>query len=82
MFDGQKREEHSVFEPEPNNAIMEALRRVGWGLLVAPEGQREEDAVNLALALSISEEEQRLRTQATVARVSSALFCLSLCVFV
>jgi hypothetical protein len=42
---------------------MEALRRVGWGLLVAPEGQREEDAVNLALALSISEEEQRLQDE-------------------
>jgi hypothetical protein len=41
---------------------MEALRRVGLGLLAAPEVRKEEDALNLALALSLSEQEQRLRT--------------------
>lgn len=42
---------------------MEALRRVGLGLLAAPEVRKEEDALNLALALSLSEQEQRLQDE-------------------
>lgn len=50
---------------------MEALRRMGWGLLgTDAEGRKEEeeDALNLALALSLSEEEQRTSTHAPAAR--------------